>query len=75
MAHEGLDNVPKTDTWRLQQGERVVGGRTNAFEAVSGTARQDGGRCAIHAIGSGTDQRRCAVSSLSLRERARVRGS
>ena len=29
MAHEGLDNVPKTDTWRLQQSERVVGGRTH----------------------------------------------
>ncbi|NMZ99132.1 tape measure protein [Pseudomonas lundensis] len=29
MAHEGLDNVPKTGTWLLQQGERVVDGRTN----------------------------------------------
>ncbi len=29
MAHEGLDNVPKTDTWLLQQGERVVDGRTH----------------------------------------------
>nr|WP_314400309.1 tape measure protein [Pseudomonas lundensis] len=29
IAHEGLDNVPKTGTWLLQQGERVVDGRTN----------------------------------------------
>lgn len=29
MAHEGLDNVPKTGTWLLQQGERVVDGSTN----------------------------------------------
>lgn len=29
MAHAGLDNVPQTGTWLLQQGERVVDGRTN----------------------------------------------
>lgn len=29
MAHEGLDSVPKTGTWLLQQGERIVDGRTN----------------------------------------------
>ena len=29
MAHEGIDTIPKTGTWLLQQGERVVDGRTN----------------------------------------------
>ena len=29
MAHEGIDTIPKTGTWLLQQGERVMDGRTN----------------------------------------------
>ncbi len=29
MAHDGIDSIPKEDTWLLQKGERVVDGRTN----------------------------------------------
>jgi len=29
MAHDGIDYIPREGTWLLQQGERVVDGRTN----------------------------------------------
>jgi archaellum component FlaC len=55
MAHDGIERVPKTGTWLLQEGERVVSSKTSAkLDAMLGRLDRGGTEVNVHNAPPGT---------------------